>query len=118
MIYIAFGYILIFLLIGLLLSYGSVKENNNIKRIEYKLNSIGILFNHSLEITNNKTGDIKYIRVYRIFYDNFSKSYKADVYIFKNHEIGEWSDDVEYLYTIPNNNTIKDFGEWQLNKIV
>lgn len=94
----------------------NIKETKNINTIEEiknKLNDLGLTYNHSLEITNNDSGIISYIRIYHIGYNVKNKKYYALAYVCDSkHQIGEWKDDVEVLYTIPNRCSIKDCGEW------
>lgn len=98
-------------------TYKTEKKNkqiqNTIDEIKNKLNSIDVIFDHSLKLTNTKTDNVAYFRVYNIYYSHEKDKYLAKAYICdKDNQIGEWEDEVAYLYTIPINNTIEDCGVW------
>lgn len=89
------------------------KINEDLKRITNKLDSIGLKFNHSLELTDKTSGKTRFFRIHNIWYNRDVKKYFATCYVCgSNKSIGEWEDDVEYLYNLANSNNIIDHGLW------
>lgn len=90
------------------------------KREEDKLNELklnfeensGLKFNHSYKLVNKKDGSIRYLRVFSIYMSN--KEVEAKCYFTtKKGEIGVGITEIEFLYSIKDNYSIEDCGEWE-----